>query len=256
MPVLPSTAYVSVESVANLIRVLANDAIFSSAGEILTDTGNILFVLLNDSLEWMTNELANHGVDSYTKETFLLSVTPIATLDPGLQVNISDTGYFDTTVNHAQPQLPTDLLVPVRIWERQTGSTEWWRAMSECLDGLPSRPQSSRLGSWEWRQDALYFIGATQSNDLRLRYKSNSATLATPNDQLLFRGATGTVAYKTLQTFLISKNPDAANLAGAEATLRCGQLTTRNSRMKQRVPVTRISYGSQRRRSNWQPPHN
>jgi len=235
---------------------LANDAIFSSAGEILTDTGTLLFPLLNDSLEWMTNELANHGVDTYTKETPLLNVTPIAVLDPGVQVDISDTGYFDGVLNHAQPQVPTDLLVPIRLWERQSGSTEWWQPMNETLDGLPSGPQGPRLKVWEWRQDGLYMMGATQTNDLRLRYKSNSATLATPQDQLMFRGATGTIAYKVVHAYLISKNPDAANLAMAEADKRLGQLTTRNARMKQRVPVTRQSYGMPRRRNYFQPPRN
>jgi hypothetical protein len=239
-----------------LLRVLANDVIFSSAGEILTDTGNILFPLLNDSLEWMTNELANHGVDTFTKETVLPDVTPIAVLDPGVQVNISDSGYFDGVLNHAQPQLPTDLLVPTDIWERQDGLIDQWRRMDECLDGLPSYSQGARLKVWEWRQDGIYMLGSTQTNDLRLRYKSNSATLATPNDQLLFRGATGTIAYKMLHAYLISKNPDAANLAMAEAKMRLGQLTTRNSRMKQRVSTTRTSYGSPRRTNYFQPPRN
>lgn len=204
----------------------------------------------------MTNELANHGVDTYTKETVLTPITPVGTLDPGLECSISDTGYFNDTVNAAQPQLPTDLLVPIYCWERQTGSIEQWLPMAECLDGLPSWPQGPRLKVWEWRQDAIYLLGCTQSEDMRLRYKSNSATLATPTDQLLFRGATGTMAYKMLHAYLISKNPDAANLAMTEAKSRLGQLTTRNARMKQRVPTTRGSYGSPRRATYFQPPRN
>jgi hypothetical protein len=256
MPVVPTTAFVTVETVANLLRVLANDTIFSAAGEILIDTGNLLFPLMNDSLEWMTNELANHGVDSYTKETVLLAVTPIGTIDPGLEVNISDTGYFNNTVNFAQPMVPTDLLVPTFMWERQSNSREQWLPMQQVLGGLPSFPQGFRLKVWEWRQDGIYMLGATQTNDLRLRYKSNSATLATPNDQLMFRGATGTIAYKTLASYLIRTNPEAAQLADGMAMKRLGQLTTRNARMKQSAPTSRRSYGSPQRNNFFQPPRN
>lgn len=50
MPIIPSSAYVSVESVTLLIRAIANDMIYSQAGEILVDSANFMFPLLNDSL--------------------------------------------------------------------------------------------------------------------------------------------------------------------------------------------------------------
>lgn len=50
MPVVQSSAYVSLETVTLLIRAIANDMIFSQAGEILTDNANFLLPLLNDAL--------------------------------------------------------------------------------------------------------------------------------------------------------------------------------------------------------------
>jgi hypothetical protein len=256
LPVLASSAYVTIETVANLIRVLANDVIYSAAGEILTDTSTLLLPLMNDSLEWFTNEVNNHGVDTFRKETLLTPVLPIAVVDPGIQVNISDTGYFDGSINHAEPTVPTDLLVPTFLWERQTGSTEQWIEMEERPDGLPSQTQNSRLGIWEWRQDALNMLGAVQSNDIRLRYVGTQAAFATINDTLYYRGANGPIAYKTVSGYLISKNPEAAQMAASEATLRLGQLTTRNARMKQREQITRHSYGWSGRNRSFRPPSN
>ena len=256
MPVLATTAYLTVESVTNLIRAIANDMIFAQAGEILTDTANFEFPLLNDALEWFDNEVNNHGIDTFRKETVLTPVTPIATLDAGLQVNVSDAGYFDSNVQHMLPQLPTDLLVPDFVWERQTGSTEPWIEMEERPDGLPATLQTSRLKIWEWRQDGLYMPGANQTNDLRLRYSGSHPMLATPQDSLLFRGATGPVAYKMVSTYLMSKNQQAAQAAAAEANLRISQLATRNARMKQRQPITRASYGNFQRGTRFTPPHN
>lgn len=221
--------------------------LFGSGGEILTDTAPFTFPMVNDALDWFQNEVGNHGIDSFTKETILTPVLPIAVNDPGVEVNISDTGYFDGVNNFETPQVPTDLLVPKRLWERQTGTTEVWRPMQEVLDGLPSVCQGDRLGIWEWRTDGLYMPGAMKSNDIRLRYAGSQGQLATPQDVLLFRGANGPIAYKLVSIFLFSKNPEAATAAGAEAKLRVGQLATRNARMKQRVTTTRRSYGSQGR---------
>jgi hypothetical protein len=256
MPVLPSSAFVSVETVANLIRVLCNDAIYSAAGEILTDTSTLLFPLMNDSLEWMGGELLNSGVDTFTKETILTPVTAIAVNDPGVQVNISDTGYFDGVLNHAQPQVPTDLLNPVFMWERQTGSTEEWVEMEEAADGLPSMVQNFRLKFWEWRGDSLVMPGALQSEDLRLRYKGAHPVFVAPTDTLLFRGANGPIAYKTVATYLITKNPEAAQLANGEAADRLSIITTRSARQKQRQPISRSSYGRPERGRPFMPPHN
>lgn len=256
MPILPSSAYVSVESVTQLIRAIANDMIYSQAGEILTDSANVMFPLLNDALEFFQNEVNNHGVDTFKKETVLANVTAIAVTDPGVQVNVSDTGYFDGVTGHQQPQIPTDLLVPTFLWERQNGSTENWIEMNERPDGLPSTMQSSRLRMWEWRQDAIYMPGATQANDLRLRYTGTHASLVTVNDALLFRGATGAIAYKMVSVYLASKNPQAAAIAETEAKARVAQIATRSSRMKQREAVSRMSYGNPMGGRIWIPPRN
>lgn len=244
MPFVASSAYVSVETITLLIRALANDMIYSQAGEIITDDAPFLFPLLNDSLEWFQNEITNHGVSTFERETVLANVTPIATADPGVQVNISDTGYFDGVLNAAFPQVPPDLYVPIRLWERQSGTQDNWCPMTEYPNGLPSVQQGDRLGIWEWREDALNMPGATQTNDIRLRYTGVQGPFVTVNDILYFRGATGPIAYKMLSSYLASKNPDASKLAAAEAEQRLSQIATRSSRMKQRQYNSRRSYGS------------
>jgi len=233
--------------------------IYSQAGEIHTDTANFMFPLLNDSLEWFQNEVNNHGVESFVKETFLLSVTAAVFTpanDPGQQVNISDTGYFDGAVGHASPQVPVDLLVPLYLWERQNGSSENWVIVDEYPGGMPNKIPNSRFAMWEWRQDAIYMPGATQTNDIRLRYTGSHASLVTPSDTLLFRGATGALAYKTVGTYLASKNPQASGLALIEAKDRINQICTRSSRMKQRESISRQSYGRPQRGNRFIPPHN
>lgn len=256
MPVILTSAYVNMQTVMNLIRALANDMIYSQAGEILTDTAFFTLPLINDALEWFQNEISNHGDASFTKETYLSGVTVVGVNDPGVQVNISDTGYFDGVVAAATPQLPPDLLQPLMMWERLSGSIDIWDEMRQCLDGLPSISQGQLLGMWEWRQDAIYMPGATQAQELRLRYDGAQAAFATAQDTLYYRGATGAIAYKMLSSYMASRNPDLAKMANGEAYSRLSQLITRNSRMQQRAPVTRGSYGGSGGGTPWFPPRN
>lgn len=257
MPVLDSGAYVSMENVMLLVRALANDMIYSQGGQVLTDTANFTLPLLNDALEWLQNELDNHGVNTFTKETILSTIGPTeAPTDPGTFVSINDQGYFDGVNQQINPQLPPDLLDPIYLWERQTGSQSNWIPMNEVLDGLPSVVPSDRFQIWDWHQDALNMPGAIQTNDIRLRYTGSQAPFVSPTDVLYIRGGTGPIAYKMLAGFLGSRNPEAALVADAEAYKRVSQLATRNARMKQRVTTTRRSYGYRGPRTRYTPSRN
>lgn len=266
MPIVPNSAYVSIETVTNLIRAIANDMIYSQAGEILTDTANFMLPLLNDALDWFQNEVANHGVDSFTKETLLTPLTPVpapASTDPATQVFVNDTGYFDGVGFHILPQtqLPPDLLVPLDLWERQTGSQENFLHMDLCPDGLPSVVPGSRFRMWEFRggqgtDDGLFMPGATQSNDIRLRYKGTLAMFVSTDDILYFRGATGALAYKVVAIYMGSKDPEIATQMAGEAMVRLNQIVTRSTRYKQRDTITRQSYGSYTGGRRFYPPRN
>lgn len=243
MPVLPTTAYGTVEGIFNEARAIVNDMMFSQSGEILTDTSPFTFPMLNRAATYFENVLINHGMKTFVKETVLSPVLPIAVNDPGVQVNISDTGYFDGSINHAQPQLPTDLQTPLFLWERQTGSTEEWFQMRQVLDGLPSWVQTLRLAIWEWRQDAIYMPGATQSEDLRLRYTAEVVQFATPNDTVLIRGSQSALASYLAAVFAESRGGVMATNAKATGDDFTLQIARRNTRAQQRVTTTRQPYG-------------
>ena len=256
MPALADSAYVTVENVATLVRALGNDMLFGPAGEVLTDSQPFMLPLLNEALAKVGAELRNHGVNTFTKETLITPITPITVVDPGAQVILSDTGYFDGTNQNPTPFVPTDLMQPEFIWERQTGSTEHWVRMTEQLDGLPSVVQSLRLAIWEWRGDQVVMPGATQSNDLRLRYQSRQTDFATTEDVLYIRDGSAPVAYFMLATYELSKNPELATAYEGRGMQRLQQIATANARAKQRVAVTRRSYGNPSGVRSFIPPRN
>ncbi len=243
MPSIQTSAYGTVEGVFNETRAIINDMMFSQAGEILTDTAPFTFLQLNRAAQYFENELINHGVLTFKKETVLTPILPIAILDPGVQVNISDSGYFDGVANHALPVVPFDLQIPDFLWERQTGSIENWVPMDEEADGLRSYAQTIRLRKWEWRQDQICMPGATQSEDIRLRYTSEVVNFSTPQDVILIRGSQSALASYLAYVFAESRGSAAADkfmLMGKEFTL---QICRRNTRARQRETITRQPYG-------------
>src|SRR4029077_4918822 len=159
MPVVGSSAYNTAGQITSLVRSLLND----SQGNLFTDT--VLLPYANSAYRKTQRALGNAGAGGFIQDDALLVVPAVAQVDTSLQVSLTDAT--------APPnQLPTDLLVPIKIWERSNGSSDDFVEMADLSQhgGLPSRAQGLTLGVWEWRGDGVYFLGATQDTQIRLRY--------------------------------------------------------------------------------------
>jgi hypothetical protein len=184
MPVVGTTAYNTAGQITALIRSLLNDA----AGNLFTDT--VLLPYVNAAYRKAQRTLANVQSGSFLTDNVLLVVSAVASVDPSVQVSITDAT--------APPnQLPTDLLVPVKIWERANLSSDDFVEMVDLTDhdGLPSEPQGQALLYWEWRADGLYFLGATQDTQIRLRYQKSYPDLVDATSPVLIRNAQEALAY-------------------------------------------------------------
>src|ERR1700733_14735883 len=111
MPVVASSAYNTAGQITSLVRSLLNDA----AGNLFTDT--VLLPYANSAYRKVQRALANVQSGTFLSDDVLLVVSAVTTTDPSLQVFITDAT--------APPnQLPTDLLVPLKLWERANGSSD------------------------------------------------------------------------------------------------------------------------------------
>ena len=148
MPSLGTNPYDSADYVLNIARSLGGDAIQQLAGNLLNDNQPYVPVYLNSGYRYLQRKLANCGYSTFKKTVQVLAVPVIGLLDPGAQLEISYTGTFDGVSNHASPTLPADFNWPLKLWERQTASTQIWQPMFQARNGLVSRPQSLWLRSW------------------------------------------------------------------------------------------------------------
>jgi len=186
MPVLGTSAYNTAGQITSLVRSLLNDA----AGNLFTDT--LLIPYANAAYRKVQRALANIGSAGFLSDDVLLVVPAVVAVDPSLQVSITD--------STAPPnQLPSDLIVPTKLWERANLSTDDFVEMVDLTDhgGLPSQEQGITLDLWEWRADGLWFLGATQDTQIRLRYQKAFPDLADGTSPVLIRNAQEAIAYYT-----------------------------------------------------------
>jgi hypothetical protein len=184
MPVVGTTAYNTAGQITALVRSLLNDA----AGNLFTDS--VLLPFVNSGYRKAQRALANVQSGSFLSDNVLLVVQAVASVDPSVQVSITDAT--------APPnQLPPDLLVPVKIWERSNLSSDDFVEMVDLTDhdGLPSEPQGQALSYWEWRADGIYFLGATRDTQIRLRYQKSYPDLTDATSPVLIRNAQEALAY-------------------------------------------------------------
>jgi len=186
MPVVGSSAYNAAGQITSLVRSLLNDA----QGNLFTDA--VLLPYLNSAYRKVQRALGNMGGGGFIQDDALLVVTAVSVPDASLQVCLSDAT--------APPnQLPTDLLVPLKLWERANGSTDDFAEMVDLTrhGGLPSRVQDTTLSVWEWRADGLWFVGATQDTQIRVRYLKAYPDLVDATSPVLVRNAQEALAYAT-----------------------------------------------------------
>ena len=233
MPVVGSSAYNTAGQITSLVRSLLND----SQGNLFTDT--LLLPYANSAYRKVQRAIGNGGGGGFIQDDVLLVVTAVAETDTSLQVSITDAT--------APPnQLPTDLLVPVKIWERPNLSTDDFLEMVDLSQhgGLPSRVQDVTLSVWEWRADGIYFIGATQDTEIRLRYSKAYPDLTDSTSPVLVRNAQEAIAYATAALAAWSRGSPLAERWDQAATDAIEDLVITAVRREQQSSRRRRPYSS------------
>ncbi len=233
MPVVGSSAYNTAGQITSLVRSLLNDA----AGNLFTDA--VLLPYVNAAYRKTQRALANVQSGSFLTDDVLLVVPAVTQVDASAQVSITDAT--------APPnQLPTDLIVPVKLWERVNGSTDDFVEMTDLTDhdGLPSQPQAETLDYWEWRADGLYFLGATQDTQIRLRYQKAYPDLTDATSPVLIRQAQEALAYAAAAMAGAARGAPQAERWDAAAADALEDLVVRATQREQQTGRRRRPYSS------------
>jgi len=229
MPVLSTTAYGQAEDALNLTRALINDA----GAAVFTDA--TLMPLLNAAYRALQRNLAENGVTVLVAQVDI----PLPLVNGLTQTEISDV---------SNPQLPTDCLAPHTLQEVVTGSTDLFVPMEKIVGGLPNLQPSIYLRIWEWREDKINLVGATQAVTVRLRYEKLLPQLVLGTDPVLIRNSNDALAYgaAALAARARGSRSLAADMAAAAADAT-NKLIERYVRPEQHKARRRKPYGYRRR---------
>ena len=138
MPVAPLD---SLELALNTARVRLLDAIEGLSGDILTDGAPFTLTYVNAAWRRFQESLVNYGVTWFKPETILPNLPLVANGDPGSQVRLDWTGYFDGAAVQGNPFLPQDFITPLILWERASGSNGSFFPMDRLDNGIPAVPK-------------------------------------------------------------------------------------------------------------------
>lgn len=112
-------------------------------------TNFILLPFCQDACDILQNRLQLHGVPVLEKKSTAINVT--------------------AGTKNLGSSLPTDLLVPQRLEERLDGSTDLFRPMTR-REWEPNILPADSLRYWTWREQDIYFVGATQDREVMVYY--------------------------------------------------------------------------------------
>jgi len=218
-------------------------------GKKWTDT--MLMAFVNSAYRALQRGLKATGSTEFRVAQAFVTIPGLTFLEPSTQVILDFTGLsIDSDANPAPTfdvanpigSLPTDLLLPRKLWERQTGASYDFERMIDLTNtgGLPSRPQGFTLSNWEWVGDHLAFIGAQQDNDIKIEYDRGLPMVSDGSAQLLVLNSEDYHAYSVASMATKSrggKNTQEWDAAAEEskeklinAYTRTQQFTARRSR--------------------------
>lgn len=251
MPVSPLLPYPKAEDVMNRARAFVNDAFQGGRGRILTDTNSFTVQFLNSALEELQDKIRNRGVITLEYDNVILSpITPSPTIGPGTQQQVAYTGFFDGVTWHKTPALPQECVSVLEVWERQTGSGLPFQPMKQ-LRPLPDRFPGPWLVNWEYRQDAINFIGSTVSEDLRIRFQAQLAPIAPAtaenplsNVSIQILCSVNALAKLVAYSYAMALGAPAAAAMQADAQRYVSLITNRYTRQNQHTRYRRPAFGS------------
>lgn len=210
-----------------LARAYLND-LDTPVGDVYTDA--VLFPFVNSAYRDLQRRLVQNGVSVMIRETDLTIPTGTTVLD-----------------DLSTPPLPLGFIVPHSLREKPDNSSEKFQQMQKHVSGLPDMDPDVNLNVWEWRDNAVQFVGATRDVIVKLRYEVqlDDLTQAGPNTNIVqIRGAEEALALRISAMASRSRGvrSESADLQ-SEYMLEVDRMVRRNRKPEQRKSRRRRPYG-------------
>lgn len=264
MPLPPppvNAPYDIVDSVLNLVRSKMLDTIGSLAGDILTDAQPFMQEFTNAGWREFQFFLATLGYSAFKIPFLGYGYPTVDRTDPALWTSLSWTQFVNASggvfVPPAVAVLPRNMILPLRVSERVTGSQSRFCHMQMAIDQLPETGKGPYNGWWLWENNSLYMPGSIYSMDLRMElaiYMPDFLTLAGVqwyNQPVPIMRAKTALAYFICDE-VVQAREDLAGSFTAKAQAAARQIYNIEVSQKQRVPTQRRPFCGHRQGYGYQ----
>jgi hypothetical protein len=188
-------------------RAVLNDV----AKDLYTDT--VLLPYLQIANDDLSDELVDNGA-TVPKEVSVDLILPVGS---------------------KSPVLPADFIVPIEVFEKNSGETDDYYRFMRQRDFLPNGLPGNELGVWSWREQTINTQGSTQGKSLRVRYYRLIASMAGVNSNVELAHALNYLAYHTaaLAAEHIGQNRTKAIDLESQAMIKLGKLLKKEVKQNQ-----------------------
>jgi len=100
-------------------------------------------------------------------------------------------------IGNPLPPLPDDMIVPIEVFEKDSGQNDTYYRFMRQRDFLPNSVPSTELSIWAWREQTIVIYGATINKVLRIRYYKLITQIAGANTPITLTHAMNYLAYHT-----------------------------------------------------------
>jgi hypothetical protein len=161
--------------------------------------------------------------------------------------NEEETKIIPANTNEYDP-LPISLVIPKKIQERKSGSTDEFRDMDYC-NNIPQTTPETFLTYWTWRTDRIFFLPATEDREAKLFFQKSFPTINTPDIQMFGRAEQFLAAkVAAFAHAFLSQNLELAKAADDIAKSELETVINMSVRLMQTAPASRKPYLPMRRR--------
>jgi hypothetical protein len=148
----------------------------------------------------------------------------------------------------SSPALPSDLLIPILLEERKTGSGAQFVPMIE-RERLPERAQYETLQDWCWEDDQIKLVGATAATDVKIEYQKSLGAISATTSSIYVLGSKKYLALRasSIAALTVGNNPERSFQLKAEASTELSRFIVSRIKETQNYPARRLPYGYVRR---------
>ena len=154
-------------------------SLYTTSGGLMSLPQETSKQLANNAWRRLQDGMVDCGSKRFQSEIFLYGIPSVdGSTDPSLVCQLSWTGFTDPDGNVTTSWvLPSDLMYPLWMSERWTGNNWPFRSpnkpnMNPRPDGIPRYVKAPYNGVWQWKQDTIFFPGATNSVDFWIYYRN------------------------------------------------------------------------------------